>query len=193
MKQDTINWDDVPEVINKDQFYKLAKVSKSTARFLLKSGKVPCIYSEKKTRCYKIKKKDVIAFIEDREKYPEFYKASRGWYSNNGRMDDDTISRIPDIRDDLHEYYSFLFKDYPDVLNTNMVSIATGYGTTAVNHWCQKRLISFFRIKCGNHIPKTYLIDFCCSPYFRTINVKSAWHKRILIEYPKWKYSNTNY
>lgn len=89
MKQDTINWDDVPEVINKDQFYKLAKVSKSTARFLLKSGKVPCIYSEKKTRCYKIKKRDVIAFIEDREKYPEFYKASRGWYSNNGRMDDE--------------------------------------------------------------------------------------------------------
>lgn len=56
MKQDTINWDDVPEVINKDQFYKLAKVSKSTARFLLKSGKVPCIYSEKKLDVIRLKK-----------------------------------------------------------------------------------------------------------------------------------------
>ena len=37
-----IDWDSVPDVMNKDQFYRLCHISKSTALHLLKSGKVPC-------------------------------------------------------------------------------------------------------------------------------------------------------
>ena len=41
-----------PEVITKDQFYRIAHISKATALFLLQSGKVPCKDSGKKTRRY---------------------------------------------------------------------------------------------------------------------------------------------
>lgn len=37
-----------PEVITKDQFYRIAHISKATALFLLQSGKVPCKDSGKK-------------------------------------------------------------------------------------------------------------------------------------------------
>ena len=47
-----INWNEVPDVITKEQFWRLCHISKSTARFLLKSGRVPCSNSGKKTRCY---------------------------------------------------------------------------------------------------------------------------------------------
>ena len=53
-----VNWDSVPDVMNKEQFFRICHISKSTALHLLKSGKVPCEWSGKKTRCYKIKKED---------------------------------------------------------------------------------------------------------------------------------------
>ena len=56
-----VNWDSVPEVMNKEQFFRICHISKSTALHLLKSGKVPCEWSGKKTRCYKIRKEDVKA------------------------------------------------------------------------------------------------------------------------------------
>lgn len=36
-----VNWDSVPEVMNKEQFFRICHISKSTALHLLKSGKVP--------------------------------------------------------------------------------------------------------------------------------------------------------
>ena len=66
-----VNWDSVPEVMNKEQFFRICHSSKSTALHLLKSGKVPCEWSGKKTRCYKIRKEDVEAYLEERAIFPE--------------------------------------------------------------------------------------------------------------------------
>ena len=66
MKENAINWDAVPDVITKDQLYRICHISKSTALYLLQSGKIPCEYTGRKTRCYKIKKEDVIAYLENR-------------------------------------------------------------------------------------------------------------------------------
>ncbi|MGM9647895.1 MAG: hypothetical protein ACI3YH_07180, partial [Eubacteriales bacterium] len=51
MKNLPIDWASVPDVMNKDQFYRICHISKSTALHLLKSGKVPCEWTGKKTRC----------------------------------------------------------------------------------------------------------------------------------------------
>ena len=63
MKENAVNWDAVPDVITKDQLYRICHISKSTALYLLQSGKIPCEYTGRKTRCYKIKKADVIAYL----------------------------------------------------------------------------------------------------------------------------------
>lgn len=57
MKEIAINWDSIPDVITKDQLYRICHISKSTALYLLQSGKIPCEYTGKRTRCYKIKKR----------------------------------------------------------------------------------------------------------------------------------------
>ena len=44
MKENAINWDAVPDVITKDQLYRICHISKSTALYLLQSGKIPCEY-----------------------------------------------------------------------------------------------------------------------------------------------------
>ena len=187
MELTTINWNEVPEVITKEQLWRLCHISKSTARFLLKSGKIPCQDSGKKTRRYRILKSDVLAYLEDRERCPEFYKASRDWYATNGKC---LQKQTPVIREDLHEYYGYLLRNEPDVLSSDAVSEASGYSKTAVNRWCQNGLLKHLRIKGQNMIPKAYLIDFFCSTPFRTITRKSPWHIKALGEYEKWKYSN---
>lgn len=75
-----INWNEVPDVITKEQFYRICHISKSTALYLLKSGAVPCEYSGKKTLCYKIKKDGVKKYLESKGKFPEYYATPKGWH-----------------------------------------------------------------------------------------------------------------
>ena len=56
-----------PDVITKDQFYRICHISKKTASYLLDNGLVPCTNSGKQTRKYKIRLDDVIAFLDARE------------------------------------------------------------------------------------------------------------------------------
>ena len=186
MKENAINWDTVPDVITKDQLYRICHISKSTALYLLQSGKIPCEYTGRKTRCYKIKKADVIAYLENRKVFPESYSAPAGWYKGDYtvRMEEQVP---PIVREHLRLYYTELLSGYPDVLTTQVVSKITGYGKTAINNWCNQGHIKSFRKNNVNHIPKVYLVEFFCSTYFRTIIRKSPWHVRALKRFPVWR------
>lgn len=184
MKENAINWDSIPDVITKDQLYRICHISKSTALYLLQSGKIPCEYTGKRTRCYKIKKQDVIAYLQDRKVFPESYSAPAGWYS--GSYPVKMQREIPPIvREDMHEYYKELLSKYPDVLTVDDVVKLTGYVKTSVNNWCRKGHLKSFKKNGINHIPKVYLIEFFCSIYFRTIVRKSNWHIYILKEFSR--------
>ena len=164
MKENAINWDAVPNVITKDQLYRICHISKSTALYLLQSGKIPCEYTGRKTRCYKIKKEDVIAYLENRKVFPESYSAPAGWYKGDYTVQME--EQIPPIvRGHLQLYYTELL---------------SGYGKTSINNWCNQGHIKSFRKNNVNHIPKVYLVEFFCSTYFRTITRKSSWHIRTL-------------
>ena len=73
MKYDANEFGKHPDVMNKEQFYKLCHVSKKTALYLLKSGLIPSRCTGKRTRCCQIMKSDVIAFMEDRKVNPNKY------------------------------------------------------------------------------------------------------------------------
>lgn len=144
MKENAINWDAVPDIITKDQLYRICHISKSTALYLLQSGKIPCEYTGRKTRCYKIKKEDVIAYLENRKVFPESYSAPAGWYKGDYTVQME--KQVPPIvQEHLRLYYTELLSGYPDVLTTQMVSKITGYGKTAINNWCNQGHIKSFR------------------------------------------------
>lgn len=144
MKENARNWDAVPDVITKDQLYRICHISKSTALYLLQSGKIPCEYTGRKTRCYKIKKEDVIAYLENRKVFPESYSAPAGWYKGDYTVQME--EQVPPIvREHLRLYYTELLANYPDVLTTQVVSEITGYGKTSINNWCNQGHIKSFR------------------------------------------------
>ena len=186
IKKTEINWDKIPEVITKEQLYQICHIGNATAQYLLQSGLIPFEYTGKQTRCYRIKKEDVIAYLKDRKVFPESYSAPAGWYRDNYeiRMQEEMLQIV---LHDLKLYYTELLAKYPDVISSHTVSRITGYGTTSINNWCIKKRLKSFQRNRINYIPKTYLIDFFCSPYFRMITRKSPWHIHILKDFSQWR------
>ncbi len=171
-------------MMNKDQFYRLCHISKSTALHLLKSGKVPCEWTGKKTRCYKIKKEDVRAYLEERAVYPELYSAPRGWYG--GHYVAKLSKELPeDVLRQMHNYYAKLLGKYKDVVTVQEIVTLTGYAKTTVNNWCNRGELKSFRKGQLFYIPKIFLIDFFCSLTFRSIARKSLWHIQTLNDFSR--------
>ena len=71
-----------PDVITKDQFYRICHISKKTASYLLDNGLVPCTNSGKQTRKYKIHIDDVITFLDARENNPLAFKTPKNFYAS---------------------------------------------------------------------------------------------------------------
>ena len=57
-------------------------VYKRQSIYLLQSGLVPCENTGKQTRCYKIAKADVAAYLRRRLAEPAYYTPPSGWYKN---------------------------------------------------------------------------------------------------------------
>ena len=187
-----VNWDLVPDVINKDQLYQICHISKTTAMYLLRSGKIPCTYTGRKTRCYAIKKEDVKAYLEDRVVFPEAYSAPMGWYSGKHQLPKIKLDMPKPIYEDMHAYYTDLLKNYDDVIPSADIVKLTGYSKSAVNGWCATGHLKAFQRRNMYFIPKIILVDFFCSQYFRTIIRKTDWHIRVLKRFPVWNRRNKN-
>lgn len=184
MNEAFINWDEIPNVITKDQLYRICHISKSTALHLLKSGKVPCEWSDKKTRCYKIKKEDVKAYLEEQAVYPELYSAPIGWYG--GHYVAKLSKELPEeVLSCMHRYYEKLLSDYKDVVTVKEVTALTGYAKTTINNWCNRGQLKSFRKGQLFYIPKVFLANFFCSLIFRPITRKSLWHVQTLNDFQR--------
>lgn len=161
-----------PEIITKDQFYRICKISKKTAKYLLDNGLVPCIDSGKKTRKYKIKMTDVIKYLGERDIDPDKFSAPIGWY----KEDYDPDEKIPKIKSltekqkqKLRAQYNKKMRSYPDVLTTKDIAAITGYNRNSVSKWCTKGLLESLYVSNQYLIPKTYLLDFMVGPHFRGV------------------------
>lgn len=176
-----INWNEVPDVITKEQFYRICHISKSTALTLLKNGTVPCEHSGKKTRCYKIKKEDVKKYLESKGKFPEYYTVPRGWYANSPTKPPYALSE--DTTNKLYAYYAELLSDYKDVMLAQDIVKLTGYAKATINGWCAKGHLDSFEKENKYYIPKVFLIEFFCSTYFCSIIRKTSWHIQTINEF----------
>ena len=185
MTSNVINWDEIPDIITKEQLYQICHISKATALYLLRSGKIPCEYSGKKTRCYRIKKEDIRKYLEERAIFPEAYSAPVGWYCGGHKEVPKEVP--PVILEDMSDYYTDILSAHSDVLTVQQIANFTGYSKSAINRWCSKGWLRHFRRGRANMVPKVFLIEFLCSVHFRSINQKTAKHIELLKGFLQWK------
>ncbi len=149
-------------------------ISKKTCLFLLESGLVPCLDSGKKTRRFKIKTTDVIHYLEERDRHPEYYKPPEGYYKQPHIPQPRVLSEHDLLV--MRQFYEKELASWPDVMTIKQVSAFTGYGKTSVERWCTKGHLQHFCIKQKYLVPKIYLLDFLVSWNYIGIAVKSELH-----------------
>lgn len=183
-----------PDCMTKDQFYRIAHISKRHAKYLLDSGLVPCRDSGKKTRRYTIQTRDVITFLCDREDHPEKYKAPKGLYIGNSgrpkcRNRDNPAAEIirfhftePE-RTGLYREWERLADGYDDLLSTSEATELTGYSAHSIHRWCSQKLLVGFQIHGKLLIPKLSIIEFMAGSRATEIARKSSKHLELLRTY----------
>lgn len=122
-----------PDPMGRTDFRKACRIGTRTSIYLLQSGLVPCENTGKQTRCYKIAKADVAAYLRRRLAEPAYYTPPSGWYKNypahkppafglNGALllTDTTRRRV-------RRWYENLLARQPDVLDARQIARITGY------------------------------------------------------------------
>ena len=181
---------DYPDTITKEQFYRIAHISKSTARWLLQSGLVPCQDSGKKTRRYTIATEDVIEYLKLRAVDPHRYDIPTGTspgskarcrvvYEHRDlfiHMDDGQRALL---RDDFEEYLN----DCDDLINVTTAARMLGYSQSAIVKWCVTGRCKAFLVSGKYLIPKICLIDYLMSIETMCVSQKSFRHEILLSEF----------
>ena len=76
MKYNLAEVHNLPDTFSLQDLCRVCHVSKRDGRYYLQSELIPCIYTGKKTRCYKISKSDLLKVLKDYEEYPPKIRCS---------------------------------------------------------------------------------------------------------------------
>lgn len=161
---------DLPETITKEQFYRIAHISKSTARWLLQSGLVPCQDSGKKTRRYSIKTEDAIEYLKTRAVDPHRYdlpivnRQGSKAHCREGYEHRDLFIHMDDgQRTLLRSYFKAYLEECDDLINVTTAARMLGYSQSAIVKWCVTGRVKAFLVSGKYLIPKICLIDYLMS------------------------------
>ncbi len=177
-----------PDLMSKEDMRRVCHISKRTAQFLLEFNLIPHINTGKKTRCYKIKKSDAIAFMIDREVNPERYIAPEKWYKYGGSAKPYKIRILPKNPnpDVVRCYYESALKDKPDVFSIHDIVEITGYNYRTVGDWIREKKLRALELPGKYMIPKIWLIDWLSSEAYNSIIRKTKKHVDTLWAISKW-------
>ena len=181
--------------MTKEQFCKVAHISKSAALFLIKSELIPCQDSGKQTRRYTIQTKDVIFYLKDRVRNPTRYCIASGWRphtkghkSSSSRPTkalDQSFDFSPAQIEAFCAYLTDRFQAAPDLLSVHDLADLLGYGETTIINWCNRDWLFYYTVGRKYYVPKELLIQFLMSDMAMKIRRKSLSHQTLILSFMK--------
>ena len=158
-----------PDPMGRTDFRKACHIGTRTSIYLLQSGLVPCENTGKQTRCYKIAKADVAAYLRRRLAEPAYYTPPSGWYKNYPAHKPPAFGLNG----------ALLLTDaarQPDVLDARQIAQVTGYASRTVSRWCTEGRLKAFPYQHTYKVPKEWLMEFLTSEDYNSITRKSKEH-----------------
>ena len=158
-----------PDPMGRTDFRKACRIGTRTSLYLLQSGLVPCENTGKQTRCYKIAKSDVAAYLRRRLAEPAYYTPPSGWYKNypNHKPPAFGLNGALLLTDAARQ---------PDVLDARQIAQVTGYASRTVSRWCTEGRLKAFPYQHTYKVPKEWLLEFLTSEDYNSITRKSKEH-----------------
>lgn len=163
--------------VSKEQFRRECHISKATALWLIQSGLITAIDSQRKTDRYLIARTDVENYLRAREMDPKKYR----YRKSEKKPSPINIKKYSQGRArKLQNAAEVAWRDAPDMLGLSEVTRLLGYREKVVQEWRKTLGLRTVRISRNVYFPKKYLIDFMTSPEFLTVEPKSAEHLALL-------------
>jgi excisionase family DNA binding protein len=152
-----------PEHISLDQLYRVCRISKRSALYLVKHEIIPVIDTGKQTWRYKIAIDDVIAYLHQRDKYgsmiPPGATSSRPPNRMGSRKSFAQI--VSQGREwEVAEYFNYVYADCGDVLTREDIEEMTGLEKSTVLKMLKAGHIKSVMVRPKYLIPKQYLLEF---------------------------------
>ena len=187
--------DDYPEIISLDQMYQICGVAKRTALYLIKNGIVPAADTGKKTWRYKIALDDVITYLRRKEQWgsmiPPGMVSSR--YPGRAKAGKTASKRkcYADIlaigsEEELKEYFTYIYADYPDILTPSEVAEMTGMSKKSVYPLLKSGDLKALVDSTRYLIPKENLIGYVVSWKFCEAQYQSQDFLKVLGAFEIW-------
>jgi hypothetical protein len=171
--------DEYPEIISQDQLYRICRISKRKATWLLENGYIPCEDSGKKTRRFKIRIDDVIIYLTKLEKHPESLQTPPGIFSSRTKYRSIKQMQEPIDSKSFTKMLKKEWSSFPDVLTTNDVIKLIGYTQSTLSDWIIQGRIIGIRYYNRYLIPKDCLIEYMATKAHR-ITQKSNNHMSLI-------------
>lgn len=173
--------EEYPKTISADQLYRICKISKRKAKWLLENGYIPCQDTGKKTRRFKIRIEDVINYLTILETDPQAVSTPVGLFSSRSSHTN-PIAQI-----DISGFQQYLYKiwsDEPDALTPKNICSLTGYGELAVRRWINaKRILSVKLPDTTIYVAKQWLIEFISVYTVQNPNKLSKINRQVAKQY----------
>mgnify|MGYP004519168099 FL=1 len=157
-----------PEIITKEQLYKLLHISKRKAKWMLDEGIIPCQNRGTKTHTYLIRMEDVRIYLArpNAERQRELPTGQFNAHPVRSRRKCENLPQRELREEDRRAFAGYLnelLADVPDDLSVLQASTLTGYCDKALLRWIADGTLYAVRICSQYHIPKVKLIEFLCS------------------------------
>ena len=186
------------EIISLEQLYKMLRISKRKAAWMLQNGIIPCEIRNTPTHKYSVRKEDVLAYMakSDREKRKEIpvgiFNAKK---TNNPRRTESPDSDCGGYFDDTNyklrgkerarfkEMLDDLLSAVPDTLTVDEVAELTGYHRRTVLRYVQRKYIYAVNIMGKYYISKQSVINYLATDKAFRNSQKSEWHETVIDDY----------
>lgn len=180
-----------PEKICHDQFYRICRISKRKATWLLENGYIPCEDTGKKTRRFKIQITDVIEYLTRLEDSPETLLTPPGIFSSGIKYTPKHRAEVQIDSDKFMEMLKKKWSSFPDVLNVGDVMKLTGYCKTTISEWISKEKLFGVWYRNKYLIPKDCLIEYMATKA-HCVHQKSKKHMSLIRKYQEEQPSTEN-
>ena len=154
-----------PEIITKEQLYKLLHISKRKAKWMLDEGIIPCQNRGTKTHTYLIRMEDVRIYLArpDAERQREL---PTGQFNAHPVRSHRKCENLPqrELREgETDDYMLFLEEELavqPDDLSVAQVVSLTGICEKKILRWLQTGELFAVRFGGRYHIPKEVVVEW---------------------------------
>jgi len=185
-------WDEYPVLISLDQLYRICRISKRSALYLIQNGIIPATDTGKKTWKYRIFIEDVIDYLRHRDQYgsmiPRGAASSRTKkQKKTGDCNSFAYILYPGQVGEIAEYFEFIYADYADILSADDIADMTGLNRSTITNMLKAGHIKSLMDRPQYLIPKQYLMEFVITQKYLKAKTRSEQFAKVIGGFEIWK------